>query len=250
MRFLSSTEHEVARAEAETFLVACFESLGVREVVRSGAKHPVGEASKIMSTQLMRPAEPAGAGSNLLNRIMQQDLTMETCQGITTLGVNFQIEQLRDLRGGTVYYRPGPLPVIELGVLYFAERQSPKEWAARLLSSQAVHVLCTVTHLLRRQSIYGTGDNRYLFWKRGKLPGRPMGDEAMQAGFALRELCRVVWKQRRRELARLEAPKWWFWFRTRLLRAFDEALIEEAGREELEELLKAMSTTVDRWLEV
>jgi hypothetical protein len=220
----------------------------VQKVIRLGTACPAAEASQTLSRQLVMGVEPL-AMPELLARIRGQDLTMEMCAGVRTFGINFGIEQRLNSSGCTLYCRSGPLPVVELGVLYFADRQSPREWAETLVATKAVDVVYTRTPWLRRERRYGAGDSRYLLWKRARLFREPKASiGAVQAGCVLRELCKGVWNDPKRGLAKLEATRWWPWSQRRFIKAFDKALVEQVGEEKLTEIFGAMGTTVEQWL--
>jgi hypothetical protein len=221
----------------------------VQGVTRVGIKYTAEEASHTLSRHLVIYVEPLPI-SELLARIQGQDLSVEMCAGVRTVGINFDIKQRFNSSGCTLYYRFGPLPVLELGVLYFSDVQSPREWAESLVSSKAVDVIRTQTDWLRLNKRYGAGDRRYLLWKRDKLLGEPKATTtALQAGRALRELCNVVWNKRSNDLAK-KAARVWPGSHVRFIRAFDKALVDEVGFDKLSKVLETLGTTIDQWLEV
>ena len=221
----------------------------VQEVTRVGIKYTAEEASHKLSRHLVIHVEPLPM-PELLARIQGQDLSAEMCAGVRTFGINFDIEQRFNSSGCTLYYRFGPLPVLELGVLYFADVQSPREWAGSLVSSKAVDVVFTETDWLRLGKRYGAGDRRYLLWKRDKLLREPKATtHALQEGCVLREQCSAVWHKRSNDLAK-KAAKIWPGSHVRFIRAFDKALVDEVGYDKLSKLLAALGTTIDQWLEV
>jgi hypothetical protein len=249
IRFITSLSEEDARGETHAFLSAIFKSMEVQEVTRVGIKYTADEASHTLSRHLVIYVEPLPM-SELLARIQGQDLSVEMCAGVRTFGINFDIEQRFKSSGCTLYYRFGPLPVLELGVLYFADVQSPREWAESLVSSKAVDVIRTQTDWLRLNKRYGAGDRRYLLWKRDKLLGEPTATtNALQAGRVLRELCSAVWNKRSNDLAK-KAENIWPGSNVRFIRAFDKALVDEVGFDKLSKLLEPLGTTIDQWLEV
>jgi len=221
----------------------------VQEVTRVGIKYTAEEASYTLSRHLVIYVEPLPM-SELLARIQGQDLSVEMCAGVRTFGINFDIKQRSNSSGCTLYYRFGPLPILELGVLYFADVQSPREWAESLVSSKAVEVIRTQTDWLRLNKRYGAGDRRYLLWKRDKLLREPKATtHALQEGRVLRELCSGVWNKRSNDLAK-KAANIWPGSHVRFIRAFDKALVEEVGFDKLSKLLATMGTTIDQWLEL
>ena len=247
-RFITSSSEEGARRETHAFLSAIFQSMEVQEVTRVGINYTAEEASHTLSRHLLICVEPLPM-SALLARIQGQDLSVEMCAGVRTFGINFDIKQRFNSGGCTLYYRFGPLPVLELGVLYFADVQSPREWAESLVSSKAVDVIRTQTHWLRLNRRYGAGDRRYLLWKRDKLLGEPKATtNALQAGRVLRELCSAVWNNQSNDLAKL-AAKTWPGSNVRFIKAFDKALVDEVGFDKLAKLLQTLGTTIDQWLE-
>jgi len=248
-RFITSSSEEDARGETHAFLSAIFQSMEVQEVTRVGIKHTAEEASHTLSRHLVIYVEPLPM-SELLARIQGQDLSVEMCAGVRTFGINFNIKQRSNLSGCTLYYRFGPLPLLELGLLYFADVQSPREWGELLVSSKAVDVIRTQTDWLRLNKRYGAGDRRYLLWKRDKLLGEPKATtNALQSGRVLRELCRAVWNKQSNDLAK-KAANIWPGSHVRFIRAFDKALVDEVGFDRLSKLLDSLGTTIDQWLEV
>lgn len=246
-RFITSLSEEGARAETHAFLSTIFKSMEVQEVTRLGIKCPAEDASHRLSRHLFIHVEPAPM-PELLARIEGQDLSVEMRAGVRTFGINFDVKQRFNASGCTLYYRFGPLPVLELSVLYFADVQSPREWADSLVASKAVDVVLTETDWLRLYKHYGTGDRRYLLSKLNDLFRKPKASmEAVQAGRVLREQCSAVWDKRSNDIVK-NSPKWWPGSRKRFIRAFDKALVDQIGFDRLSELLEAMDTTIDQWL--
>ena len=189
-RFIDDTDKKSAAGEAERVLSACFKSLNVTNVIYLRKQYSALEGAEIISNQFLTPTLPVKSTPELLGQIMGRDLTMESSQGVTTFGINFKIGPISDAYGCTLYYRPGALPLLELGVLYFQEQRSAAQWAAELLSTGDVHVIRTATDWLRLHKYYGSGDHRYLLWKRGQLFRQPKaGEDAILAGLVLREIC-------------------------------------------------------------
>lgn len=247
-RLITSSSEEDARGETHAFLYAIFQSMEVQEVTRVGIKYTAEEASHTLSRHLAIYVEPLPI-SELLARIQGQDLSVEMCAGVRTFGINFDIKQRFNSSGCTLYYRFGPLPVLELGVLYFADVRTPRQWAESLISSKAVDVIRTQTNWLRLNRRYGAGDRRYLLWKRDKLLREPKATRlVLQEGRVLRELCTAVWNNQSNDLAKM-ATKTWPGSNVLFIKAFDKALVDEVGADKLSRLLKTLGTTIDQWLE-
>jgi hypothetical protein len=286
IRFIDGTNDEAARKETEDFLAAALKSLKVEYVTRVKVRCPADEVIERLSNDVLTLARPrpqprpTGVVVNTVNYIMENDLTLEMCQGINTIGINFKIEQNHDWSQCALYYRPGPLPIIDLHVLYDSAFGSPIEWAQRLVSESEgpahVHVVLTKSHWLRIHRYYCRGDYRYLLWKRDSFRNPKTSQEAMQAGLAFRNLCFATWTNRKHEqdLIGLESPKLLLaapksdeggssrspsptcraiasW-RRRVshlpspILAFEHALADDAGAGRLDELLKTMSATPAR----
>lgn len=248
-RFINPLDNENVCEETKDFLSAVFKALQVGSVKMLNARCSMQGAVQSMSTRLFKPLGLEDKTADLLAQIREQDLTMEIREGVKTFGVNFKIEMAGELYGCTLFYRPGPLPLIELRTLFFPDSQSPSGWAEKLISTQAVHNLRTVTHWLRKCNYYGFGYNRYLLWKRDVVFQPTKADEdAILAGLALRALCQAVWQNHQKDLAKLEAPRFWQFSYSRLIRAFDKVLIEEAGLPKLTSILKLMDVSLEQWL--
>ena len=248
-RFVTSFSEEGVRGETHAFLSATFKSMEVHEVTRVGIKYAAEEASYRLSRHLVVHIEPLPM-REFLAQIQGQDLSVEMCAGVRTFGINFDIKQRNNSSGCTLYYRFCPLPVLELTVLYFADVQSPREWAEALVSNKAVDVVFTETDWLRLGRRYGAGDCRNLLWKRNKLLKVPKAaPHTLQEGRVLRELCSAVWNKRSNDLA-TKAAIIWPGSNVRFIRAFDKALVDEVGFEKLSKLLETLGTTIDQWLEL
>lgn len=247
-RFLNGINRKNATVEAEAFLSALFMSLDVQNAMVLDIRCPVVEAISKISCRFAALIEPDWRISDLLTQIQEQDLTMKLCCGVRSFGVNFKIQQAANLSGCTLFYHPGPLPLIELGLLFSSDLQPPVKWTEKLLSAEAIHNVLMVTHWLRRCSYYGFGDNRYLMLKREKcLMGVKATEDATNAGLVLRDVCKHVWNGRRKDLAKLETAKLWPWTQNNLVRAFDNALVDEFGSQKFSELLNALGITVEQW---
>ena len=99
--------------------------------------------------------------------------------------------------------------------------------------------------------IVGGGDHVFLMLKRYKLFPYSKGNassEAAAAGQHLRRLCRDVWQKQSGDADTHYELSSWGWRRKRFVRKFDKMLLEHAGRENLDSLLKEMGTRLDSWL--
>jgi hypothetical protein len=248
-RFVNPPDNEAVFEETRAFLSAVFKALQVGSINILNARCSTQDAIQSLSARLFNPLRHGDKIADMLTQISDQDLTMEIREGVKTVGVNFKIEMAAELYGCTLFYRPGALPLIELRSLFFPGSQSPRVWAKELLSTKAVHNLRTVTHWFRKCNYYGFGCNRYLLWKRDVLlQATKANRDAMHAGVALRDLCRIVWEHHRKDLAKLEASRFRRSSYSRLISAFDIALVEEAGLTKLTSIMKSMDVSVDQWL--
>jgi hypothetical protein len=249
-RFVNPLDNEAVRAETRALLSAVFKALQVGNVNMLNARCSTQDAVQSISARVFNPLGRVDKTADVLTQIREQDLTMEIRAGVKTIGVNFEIEMAGELYGCTLFYRYGPLPLVELRTLFFPRSQPPREWAEGLISTQAIHGLRTVTPWLRKCSYYGFGYNRYLLWKRDVVLETAKANEtAMRAGMVLRHLCRTVWENHQKDLAKLEASRFRQSSYGRLIGAFDLALVEEAGLTKLALILKLMGVSVDQWLQ-
>jgi hypothetical protein len=64
----------------------------------------------------------------------------------------------------------------------------------------------------------------------------------------LRKVCREAWQKQAGELDTLVESSAWEWRRRRLVRKFDRALINHAGSDNVDAILKRMDTRLESWL--
>jgi len=144
-----------------------------------------------------------------------------------------------------VIFHRGPLPLLEIELSDITGFHPPQRWVDSIAESKAAHIIS------KRHSYFGGGDHLFLMLKRFKLFPYSKGSsssEAVAAGQRLRKLCGGVWQKLSDDPETLYELSSWEWKRKRFVRTFDKALLEHAGSEYLDALLKEMGTRLDSWL--
>ncbi len=163
-------------------------------------------------------------------------------------GISFGIGREPDgpkWRWSVVFHR-GPLPLLQIELSDASGFQPPQTWLDSITKSNCAHVMWSANSYL------GRGDHLFLMLKRRHLFPYSKGSdaaEAVAAGKRLREMCREVWrKQNGGKEENLQELSSWQWRRRRFVRNFDRALLELAGAEDLNAVLKDMGTRLESWL--
>lgn len=141
----------------------------------------------------------------------------------------------------------GPLPLLELRISDGLGFKPPKGWAETLINSEAAHVLW-----VSGKGYVGGADYLYLLLKRQELFPWSKGDSsegAVATGQHLRRLCKEVWSKQGGEKHGLYTLSSWRWSQKRFVRKFDKLLVDQVGREKLAQVLQAMGTDLDQWLQ-
>jgi hypothetical protein len=139
----------------------------------------------------------------------------------------------------------GPLPLLEIELSDITGFHPPQRWVESMVESKVAHIIS------RKHSHLGSGDHLFLMLKRFKLFPYSKGNsssDAVAAGQRIRRLCREVGQKLSGDPETLYALSSWEWKRKRFVRMFDKALLEHAGSENLDALLKEMGTRLDSWL--
>jgi hypothetical protein len=162
-------------------------------------------------------------------------------------GISFGIdtEPSGPKTGWSVAFHRGPLPLLEIGLSDITGFHPPQRWVDSMVESKAAHIIWG------KHSYLGGGDHLFLMLKRFKLFPYSKGNsssEVVAAGQRLRRLCREVWQKLSGDPETLYELSSWEWKRKRFVRTFDKALLEHAGSENLDALLKEMGTRLDSWL--
>jgi hypothetical protein len=143
-------------------------------------------------------------------------------------------------------FHRGPLPLLEIELSDHLGFHPPQTFRNSMIQSKCAHIVNGA-----KGPIAGGGDHIFLMLKRFKLFPYSKGNsssEVVAAGQRLRRLCREVWQKLSGDLETLYELSSWEWKRKRFVRAFDKALLEHAGSENLDALLKEMGTRLDSWL--
>jgi hypothetical protein len=72
--------------------------------------------------------------------------------------------------------------------------------------------------------------------------------DAVAAGKLVRNVRREVWQKQMRDADALCELSNWNWKRKRLVRKFDQMLVDHCGAENLNTILKQMDTRLESWL--
>jgi hypothetical protein len=118
----------------------------------------------------------------------------------------------------------------------------PDGWRDTLISNGCAHVV---------QSTMGSGDNVLVLLKRRTLFPYSKGNSSLQAvavGQQLRKLCREAWQKQTGSFDSLYKLSSWAWRRRRFARKFDRILVDYAGPENLNAILKQMDIRLESWL--
>jgi hypothetical protein len=136
----------------------------------------------------------------------------------------------------------GPLPLLEIELSNMPGFHPPKGWRDALIKTRCAHVVRSAT---------GSGDNVLVLLKRNALFPYSKGNSlphAVAAGQQLRKLCRETWLKQTGSADTLYELSSLTWRRRRFARKFDRILLDHAGSENLNAILKQMDTRLESWL--
>jgi hypothetical protein len=265
-RFLDTAGTEDIYASAKTLLSGLFSVMQAKTIYFKYGMHPM------MRDLMARGLHDAGmrrlgAGGTVLyssddddestigeHRVVGKsvDAAVETCATRlaklseiprVSRGISFGIDVEATNPDTTwhIFLHRGPLPLLDTELSNAPGFHPPDGWQDAFLKSHCAHVV-------RSQ---GSGDNVVLSLKRRKLFSHSRGNssaEAVGAGQQLRKVCREVWQKQAGERDTLAESSPWEWRRRRLVRKFDRALVDHAGSENLDAILKRMDTRLESWL--
>lgn len=171
---------------------------------------------------------------------------LQEIAGVST-GISFGIdtEPSGPKTSWSLTFHRGPLPLLEIELSDITGFHPPQSWVDSMVESKAAHVIWG------KHSRLGGGDHLFLMLKRIRLFPYSKGNsssDAVAAGQRLRRLCGEVWQKLSGGPEALYELSSWNWKRKRFVRRFDKALLEHAGSENLDALLKEMGTRLDSWL--
>jgi hypothetical protein len=142
----------------------------------------------------------------------------------------------------TLVLHRGPLPLLEIELSNTPGFHPPVEWEDALINTRCAHVV---------RSTMGSGDNVLVLLKRTALFPYSKGNShphAVAAGQQLRKLCREAWQKQTGSVDTLYELPSLTWRRRRFARKFDRILLDHAGSENLNAILRQMDTRLESWL--
>jgi hypothetical protein len=181
------------------------------------------------------------------------DVAVETCatrlaklpeRPRVSRGISFGIDvepSGPDTSWSVVLHR-GPLPLLEIELSNMPGFHPPDGWRDALIKSCCPHVV---------RSTMGSGDNVLVLLKRTTLFPYSKGNsspQAVAAGQQLRKLCREAWQKQTGSSDTLYELSSLTWRRRRFARKFDQILLDHAGSENFNAILKQMDTRLESWL--
>lgn len=265
-RFLDTAATEDIYASAKTLLSGLFCAMQAKTIYFKYGMHP--KMRELMAQGLYHAGmRRLGGGETALYQSGDDDESLSgesrvVCESIedaaetcatrlaklpeiprVTRGISFGIDVEATNPGTTwhIFLHRGPLPMLDVEILSAPDFHFSDGWQDALLKSRCAHV----------GRSKGSGDNVVLSLKRRKLFPQSRGNsspEAVSAGQQLRKVCRQAWQKQAGELDAFVESSQWEWRRRRLVRKFDRALINHAGSENLDAILKRMDTRLESWL--
>jgi len=273
--FLDDPAREGLEGEIRMFLCAFFEATRARTAQRFSGAYPIDEAAAKFPRWLIRPEEIpedertvdinrdlyvraandgrySKATREYFARLGQRHPSLVADAGTVSTGMSFGLDKESNPRSWwNLSLNRGPMPVLELLSYHGYDFKPPGGWEKSLFANrEAVHVLWMEARTGAGVKRYwGAGHHIYLLEKRQNLfpfSEGDSGEEAIGAGWRLRELCRTVWNRQRANKAdpySLSSSD-----QKRFMQRFDKALLDEVGAEKLAALLEVMGTDLDHWL--
>lgn len=266
-RFLDTTNSEDIYAATKLLLSGFLQVMQAKTIYFRYGMHPM---MRDLMTRTLHHAgtQRFGAGGILLFsaddddestsgelRVVAEsvDAAVETCAtrlaklpeipGVSR-GISFGIDvepSGPDTSWSVVLHR-GPLPLLEIELSNTPGFHPPDGWRDTLINSRCAHVV---------RSTIGSGDNVLLSRKRIMLFPYSKGNSsprAVAAGQQLRKLCREAWQKQSGSSDTLYELSSWTWRRRRFTRKFDQILLDHAGSENLNAILKQMDARLESWL--
>lgn len=265
-RFLDTTTAEDIDASSKALLSGLFNAMQAKTIYFKYGMHP--KMRELMAQGLHDPStRRLGGGGTALYRSGDDDESLSgesrvVCESVdaaaeicatrlaklpeiprVTRGISFGIDVEATNPDTTwhIFLNRGPLPLLDVELSNAPGFHPPDGWQDALLESNRAHVV----------RWKGNVHNVVLSLKRRKLFPHSRGNssaEAVSAGQQLRKICREAWQKQAGELDTLAESSAWEWRRRRLVRKFDRALINHAGSDNLDAILKRMDTRLESWL--
>ncbi len=252
-KFLDASSENEVKEEAYQLLSAFFESINAQEVEFSGDRCSTMEAARRLSglTAAKPSCDPV---FEAMKRLVEKD-----DRGFfqKSIGGGFSICHGKDQKSRWMFLlNRKQIPFFYLYTNHGEGFHTQQQWAEVLFGRGVSHVVWLDGMFgIGKPKCYGSNANQYLFWKCQRLlfkvPLIPIPDQetARLLSHEFRRTCQNVSERGKMNLGDTEILSAWSWKTIRSIKAFDKALIDEAGIEKLTTTLNEMGITVDEWLE-
>lgn len=265
-RFLDSTDAEDIYAVSKLLVSGFLQVMQARTIYFIYGMHPMtrrmlegglrhGGTEHFGSGGLLWSADGDDESTSGERRIIAEsvDAAVETCARRlakmpeiprVSRGISFGIdsEPSSPSKSWLLFFHRGPLPVLQIQLSNMAGFHPPDGWQDALIRTRCAHVI---------RSTMGTGDNVLVSLKRNALFPYSKGNssaQAVAAGQQLRQLCREAWVKLTGNADSIYELSSWRWRRRRFVRKFDRVLVDHAGSQHLDAILKEMDTRLESWL--
>jgi hypothetical protein len=264
-RFLDTTNPEDIHAAAKLLLSGFLQVMRAKTIYFRYGMHPmmrmIARSSHHARTQRF------GSGSLLLSaddddestkgepRVVAESVpgAVETCatrlaklreMSLVSRGISFgiDVEPSGPHTSWMLVLHRGPLPLLEIKLSSMRGFNPPKGWRDALLNTRCAHLVGFAM---------GSGDNVFVLLKRNALfrySKGNSGSQAVSAGQQIRKLCREAWQKQTGSADTLYELSSLTWRRRRFVSKFDRILLDLAGSENLDAILKRMDTRLESWL--
>lgn len=269
-RFLDGSGSEHVRTGTQLLVFGFLRAMQAQNIYFRYGMHPLmREAMRGMLR--VADSQRIGAGGDLLSRIGDDEesggdrrvvieppevavatcaarmANLRTIPGVSQ-GISFgiDVEPTGPKTSWSVIIHRGPLPLLQIELSDITGFQPPKGCRDSIIESRCAHVVSG-----KGGQFSGGGDHLFLMLKRYKLFPYSKGnfsDEAVAAGQTLRRLCAEVWRKEDNDAESLYDLSSSQWGRKRFVRKFDQMLMEHAGSDNLDAILKEMGTRLESWI--
>lgn len=252
-KFIAGLSEKEVGDETQKILAAFFGSIAAQEIQRGGDSYSVENAIENIAEKIAKQEPPSGALPEFVAQVAMQSKMTAMPKDSLSYSVSFVAEDaLQTKSQWELFLHRGPLPMLELRTYHGRCPKLRKGWIESLVNCGVAHFIWVDSKYgIGKKTVYGTGDNQYLFWKRQALFPFSRGsssDEAVEAGFRLRQLCRRVWERQHVHFERASIFPPWRSRKKKLIENFDKGLLNEIGREEIGVLLRAIGMSLESWL--
>lgn len=250
-RLLGGISEDLVGSEARILLAGFFEAMGTRTVYLPGPSSiafvDLVEKATGMPLDVTSEREEALTPGDAVSACAARLISGQPFPGISR-GISFGLDQLPTSpknRWHLMLHR-GPLPSLSITISDNSAFRPVAGWEKVLICKGAAHIVWNGKVYL------GTRNNIYLLLKTRQLFPYSKASStqgAIDGGLMLQKLCRnlALKDGQQEEMFRLRS---WHWARKRFLRNFDQLLVQQVGTEELTQILSAMGTDLDTWLNV